>query len=322
MSPVTSLTLADGTRRGVSTNFGDTVDYHLDEDWIGKATRWNTPELQVVKELGFPGETGEAHATTAHLSTTRITRLFWCLLVLRLGKSNSIPVCDGGPLRGGSVHDNPNGQTYRQLQSLSDSELMAELRAGHHDSIAVILERYQRLVWSIAQRILHDEGEAEDTVQVVFMELFQKVELFDPARGTLKVWLSQLAYARSINRRYHLQRRKFYSQVDVDEQYLFSAALSSALHLNSSETSRLIREVLGSLGPKQRTAVELIAVEGLTFDELAARMEESLSNAKHHYYRGMMKLRECLMSASPKPTNPEEREKILWEIKNARARSV
>ncbi len=240
------------------------------------------------------------------------------------GKTNSIPVCDGGPLRGGSVHDNPNGQTYRQLQSLSDSELMAELRAGCDDSIAVILERYQRLVWSIAKKILHDEGEAEDIVQIVFMELFQKVELFDPARGTLKVWLCQLAYARSINRRYHLQRRQFYSQVELDEQSAtkFSAALAPVLHLNPSESNRLIREVLDELESKQRMAIELIAVEGLTFEELATRMQESLSNAKHLYYRGMMKLRERLVSASPEWRSREERPENSWEIKNARARSV
>ncbi len=219
------------------------------------------------------------------------------------------------------MHDKRNGPTYRQLQSLPDPELMAELRAGHHDSIAVILERYQRLVWSIAQKVLHDEGEAEDIVQTVFMELFQKVELFDPARGTLKGWLSQSAYARSINRRYHLQRRQFYSQVEVDEQSLtqFSAGAAPVFRLNSGESSRLIREVLEMLGPNQRLAVEMIAFEGLTFEELAARMKESLSNAKHHYYRGMMKLRECLLSAAQEQRAPEERVELSGGIKNARA---
>ncbi len=222
------------------------------------------------------------------------------------------------------MHENRHGHTYRQLLSLPDEELMAELRQGHHDSIAVILDRYQRLVWSIAEKILHDEGEAEDIVQTVFLELFQKVELFDPERGTLKVWLSQMAYARSINRRYHLQRRRFYSQVEVDEQTLTqcSDSLAPMLRLNASESSQLVREVLDLLGPKQRTAVELIVIEGLTFDELAARMNESLSNAKHHYYRGVMKLRERLMSFSPESSKLEERGIDTWEINHARARSV
>ncbi len=55
---------------------------------------------------------------------------------------------------------------------------------------------------------------------------------------------------------------------------------------------------MATLNPDQRTAVELISFEGLTFEELATRTAETLSNAKHHYYRGMMKLREFLSEKS------------------------
>jgi len=55
------------------------------------------------------------------------------------------------------------------------------------------------------------------------------------------------------------------------------------------------------LNPNQRTAVELISLEGLTFEELASRTAQTLSNAKHHYYRGMMKLREVLLEKAEQP---------------------
>jgi RNA polymerase sigma-70 factor (ECF subfamily) len=217
----------------------------------------------------------------------------------------------------------PHALTYRQLQSSSDEELMMHLRGGHHDALAVIAGRYQRLVWSVAQKIVRDESEAEDVVQIVFLEFFQKMELFNPARGTLKVWLLQLAYTRSINRRYHLQRRQFYNQVEVDEQDVtqFSPSVASMLRLNSGETARLVREVLATLGPSQRTAIELIAFEGLTFDELAVRTGETVANAKHHYYRGMMRLRECV-SEPLSQLEPEKARPSEWEVKDARAQSI
>ncbi len=215
-----------------------------------------------------------------------------------------------------------HGPPYRDQQSSSDEELMIHLRAGHHDALATLIDRYQRLVWSVAQRIVHDEGEAEDLVQVIFLELFQKVELFDPARGTLKVWLLQLAYTRSVNRLYHLQRRQFYRQSDVEEEDAvhFSPPVS-VMRLNAGETARLVREVLETLSPSQRTAVELIAFEGLTFEELAKRTGETLANAKHHYYRGMKKLRACLIEpASATGVKPKFEEP--WEDNDARAQSV
>lgn len=222
------------------------------------------------------------------------------------------------------LRQEPRGLTYRQLQSLSDEDLMTHLRAGHHDALAVIVDRYQRLVWSVAQKIVHDESEAEDVVQIVFLEFFQKMELFNPARGTLKVWLLQLAYTRSINRRYHLQRRHFYNQTEVDEQDVtqFSPSVVSMLRLNSGETARLVREVLATLDASQRTAIELIAFEGLTFDELAVRTGETVANAKHHYYRGMMKLRECLSAPMLQPEPNKERSTNKWEVRDARAQSI
>ena len=200
---------------------------------------------------------------------------------------------------------------------------MKALRSGWHDALAVIVDRYQRLVWSVAQKIVHDDGEAEDVVQIVFLELFQKMELFDSRRGTLKVWLLQLAYTRSINRRYHLQRRQFYNQVELEEQDIAKfCPEESLLHLNAGETERLVRQLLDSLNANQRAAVELIAFNGMTFEELATRTGESVANAKHHYYRGMMKLREYLSSQQQQPEPQADRPAQKWEIRDARTQSI
>jgi RNA polymerase sigma-70 factor (ECF subfamily) len=216
------------------------------------------------------------------------------------------------------------GLTYRELASLSDADLVTHLRLGHHDALAVILDRYQRLVWSVAEKIVHDQGEAEDLVQIVFLEFFQKLDLFDASRGTLKVWLLQLAYTRSINRRYHLQRRQFYSQVEVNEENIMrlSPVAASAFRLNSGEAAHLIREVLATLNSRQRTAIELISFEGLTFEQLANRSGESLANAKHLYYRGMLKLRECLSPPIAQAEPSKKRSTSMWEEQNARAQEI
>jgi RNA polymerase sigma-70 factor (ECF subfamily) len=190
----------------------------------------------------------------------------------------------------------PCDLTLREMQALSDEELIAHARAGHHDALAVIVKRYQRLVWAIAAKIVHDPAEAEDVAQIVFTELFQKMALFDPSKGTLKVWLMQFAYGRSINRRYHLQRRQFYDQAELEELDIAQSASGrvSSLVLERSESARLVREVLSSLADPQRTAIEMIHIEGLTFEEMARRTGQTIAAAKHHYYRGMAKLRDSL----------------------------
>ena len=56
----------------------------------------------------------------------------------------------------------PCGLTYRQLGDLSDEKVMAHLGAGHGDAVAVLLDRYSRLVLSVASQIIHEHAESED----------------------------------------------------------------------------------------------------------------------------------------------------------------
>src|SRR5260370_38231400 len=92
------------------------------------------------------------------------------------------------------------------LRTFSDADLMDALRRGCNDALAVLFERHSALVFRIARAILRDDGEAEETVQRVFLDVFRAVNRFNPARGSFKTWLLQYAYHRTINRRNHLRR--------------------------------------------------------------------------------------------------------------------
>src|SRR5260221_5961988 len=118
--------------------------------------------------------------------------------------------------------DKPNCDEGRdgfqaQLATASDNELAQEMLMGNDEALAVAIDRYQRIVFAIAFRIVRDKGEAEDLVQVVFLEIFRKVKLFDSSKGTFKVWLLRYAYTRSMNRRDHLEYRRFYTTIELDE---------------------------------------------------------------------------------------------------------
>src|SRR5215203_3896221 len=99
---------------------------------------------------------------------------------------------------------------YGELHRLGDEELMASLQAGSHDALAILYDRYHRLVLSIGLRILRDAGEAEDVTQVVFLDVFRAAAQFDPGRGTTKVWLLQYAYHRALSRKRYLNVRNYY----------------------------------------------------------------------------------------------------------------
>jgi RNA polymerase sigma-70 factor (ECF subfamily) len=194
--------------------------------------------------------------------------------------------------------DQESRLAWAQLIDATDNELMHQFASGNHDAFAVIVDRYQRLVFSVALRLVRNEGEAEDVVQIVFLDIFQKAAQFDPTRGTLKVWLLQFAYTRSINRRYYLQTRRFYSGSDFEPIDPDDCPIEDArpLSLSAGELARLMRQALDSISPRQRDALELVYFQGLTFSEAARKAGVSLDSMKHHYYRGIELLREFISS--------------------------
>jgi len=178
------------------------------------------------------------------------------------------------------------------MKDLHDDELMAHLQAGHGDALAVLFDRYHRLILSIALKIVRDPGEAEDVMQNVFLEIFRSAAQFDPAKGTTKTWLLQYAYHRSVNRRQQLNVRHFYQQDSIEDvETLMPQAGSSLGRFSDPELKHLLRQGLAKLSGQQRQVLELATYDGLSMSEIAHKTGESLPNVRHYYYRGLEKLR-------------------------------
>lgn len=183
------------------------------------------------------------------------------------------------------------------LRALGDPQLAAALLNGCSDALAILFERYSRLVFHIARNIVRDDGEAEETVQQVFFDLFRAIGQFRPERGSFKTWLLQFAYHRSINRRQHLLAKRFYDSEELNEAILAQIPDSSqyTLTFGPHETSHLISQALATLKPRQRQVIELTYFEGLTAEEIAVQLERKASNVRHDLYKALSLLRHMLL---------------------------
>lgn len=175
------------------------------------------------------------------------------------------------------------------LAAFSDEELMECVATGRHDALTVLFDRYHRLIFSVALRIVRDPGEAEEVVQTVFLDIFRAAANFDPRRGMLKVWILQYAYHRALHRKRHLVANHFYrwEELEAAIEVGMSRPLSSDVH----DVVRLAEEMLAQLKPRQREVVEMTYYEGLTAEETAARLGESVHAVRHHLHRGLASLR-------------------------------
>lgn len=191
-----------------------------------------------------------------------------------------------------------------QLQRLPDDELMVCLQAGQNDALAVLFDRYQKLVLSVALKIVRDPGEAEDVTQTVFLDIYRAVAQFDPSKGNTRVWLMQYAYHRAFNRRQHLLSREFYRSAELEEVEARPLESHATLGLSSPETKALVRQSMEALSDQQKSVIEMACYQGLSMREIADRTGDSFVNVRHHYYRGLKKLRTLILGeGDSKPTS-------------------
>ena len=195
-----------------------------------------------------------------------------------------------------------------RLPKMTDEDVMEQLRNGHPDALPTLFDRFHRLVLKIALRILRDPAEAEDVMQDIFLEIFNKADQFDPAKGSAKTWILQYAYHRSLSRRQYLALRNFYNRHQTTELEI-AAANSPAVSwrgLTFQEWSHAIQQGLATLNEKQRKTIELACFQGLLLSEIAEHTKESLANVRHHYYRGLQALRKFLQSQPGSEAQPRK----------------
>jgi RNA polymerase sigma-70 factor (ECF subfamily) len=181
-----------------------------------------------------------------------------------------------------------------EAPDLSDEMLVSLMKDGDPEALDTLFSRHSRLVYRIALRILHDSGEAEETVQECFLYVFRKAFTFEPSRGSAKVWIVQVAYSRARDRKEHLSRRGFYLRADLASDGLDDTLMENAdleREIEAKVDFDRLQIAFEDLTEIQRQTLQLFYFEDLDLREISKRLHEPLGNVRHHFYRGLERLR-------------------------------
>ena len=178
-----------------------------------------------------------------------------------------------------------------------DAELMRQVAGGSGEALGELHRRFARPVFRIAAQSL-DRAAAEDLVQDVFLAVWRNAGRFDPARGTVRAWILQIAHFRLLN---ELRRRSRHPQDhphDGSDETLLDRVASSGTGPAEAASRRRRRDVieaaLGQLTPPQREALGLVFLDDLTHGQAAAELGLPLGTAKTRIRTGLQKLRATL----------------------------
>ena len=179
-----------------------------------------------------------------------------------------------------------------------DMKLME--RIAHKDAAAFnqFYRRYGGLLFSTISKVLNDHHDAEDIMQEVMVQLWQKAHLYEPRKGKPLTWLTTMAKNRAIDRIRSKQRRSRLSEDFTSEHRVTQPEFDESGHeiLQIKERDTNLRQAVTKLTPDQQQAIKLTYFDGLTQAEVAERLHEPLGTIKARIRRGVTRLEDLMRS--------------------------
>jgi len=177
----------------------------------------------------------------------------------------------------------------------SQVELLRRIAAHDRQAVAEFYDQVAGALFSTATRILGDAHEAEEVVQDVFVQIWEKAGTFDAALGSPFTWAMRITRNRAIDRLRARQRRtKLAEQFEANLTTIGENHGAIAMNQLDPEAVRRIHATVSSLPEDQKRVIEMAFFGGQTHMEIAATLGEPLGTIKARIRRGMLKLRESL----------------------------
>ncbi|HEY7398527.1 MAG TPA: sigma-70 family RNA polymerase sigma factor [Gaiellaceae bacterium] len=173
---------------------------------------------------------------------------------------------------------------------LSDEALLALVARGEEDALAALYDRFGRVAYGIALRVLRDPELAEDAVQEAFLGAWRTAVAFDPSRGTASTWLLTLVHRRAVDVVRREQRRRTEPLPDDPADSVGGTDEDALIR----DRRRAVQDALARLPDDQRRALELAYYGGLTQSELAEALGVPLGTVKSRMFTALQRLRDLL----------------------------
>ncbi len=178
----------------------------------------------------------------------------------------------------------------RNSDSNPDQELMTLVKKRDKAAFRELYSRFSQIVFNLVYRILKDRQEAEEVVQEIFLQVWNKAGSYDADRGALSTWIINISRNKSIDRLRKLGHRS--QDTEINEERLNSKYDFSRIIENREERRKVLQEALDTLPEEQRIAIEMVYFEGFTHEETARKLSEPVGTIKTRIRLGVMKLKQ------------------------------
>lgn len=183
-----------------------------------------------------------------------------------------------------------------------DNELIQAVARRDSNALMLLYDRYNRLCFAVAYRIVNDPSQAEEVVQDAFLQVWNRATTFDLARGgNLRGWLLTIVHHRAIDFRRRNHDRQVGQTTLEDVEHLLSTP-DAWQDVAATLTREQVRVAINTLPPDQSRVIRLAYFEGLSHGEIAERESAPLGTVKGRIRLGLKKLHAELLAPMGRAT--------------------
>jgi len=170
---------------------------------------------------------------------------------------------------------------------------MRAIQAEDSDALAQLYDRYNGILKALILRVVHNEAEADDLLQEIFMEIWNQAKNFSAQKGKPLGWMVTLARRRAID---GLRKKQAYARAEERLQNETEQQPDAWVHNATEEaivlgdTRALMRKVIAGLPPAQQQAIDLAFFQGMSQREIAAKTNTPLGTVKTRLELGLKKI--------------------------------
>jgi RNA polymerase sigma-70 factor (ECF subfamily) len=168
-----------------------------------------------------------------------------------------------------------------ETNATSLEALLAQVALGSRDAFDALYRSTANRLFGICLRVLAERAEAEDALQEVFTTVWRKAAQFDATKASATTWLRSIP------------TRQARASIELAED-LEDPGASPPQQAQAATDRAQLENCLERLEPRRRSLIRAAFFDGLTYEELATKIEAPLGTIKSWIRRGLMQLRECL----------------------------
>jgi len=181
----------------------------------------------------------------------------------------------------------------RDVAQLSDEALLEAVAGSDEQALGELYDRFGRVAYGLALRILRDAALAEDAVQEAFLQVWRGAGAYRPERAKASTWVLTFVHRRAVD----LVRREERRRVEPADALPEPAGPGADETAVSRSRREIVQDALRRLPAEQREAIELAYYGGLTQSELAERLSQPLGTIKSRMFTGLQRLQTLLVEA-------------------------